>query len=166
MRLGGWRFAGDFPDLSKFVVAIAPHTSNWDFLVALAAKWAIGIEVVWIGKREMFRWPVAPILRSLGGIGVDRFNAQGIVQRVVDEFAARPRMVFVLAPEGTRKPVPHWRSGYWHVAHDARVQIVPVALDFKRKTLFVGPPQTTTESLEDDERRLQKFFAGVSGKRR
>jgi 1-acyl-sn-glycerol-3-phosphate acyltransferase len=146
------------------VLIVAPHTSNWDFFVALAAKWAIELEGVWIGKHTLFRWPVAGLLRRIGGIPVNRASAHGVVQQLVREFETRPSMVFALAPEGTRKHVAHWRSGYWHVAHAAQVPIVPVGLDYALKTVFIGPSLATTDSLEDDEQKLRAFFAGVTGK--
>ena len=139
MRVTGWRFVGEFPDVPRFVCLVAPHTSNWDFFVALAAKWALGLGATWIGKNSIFRWPVAGFLRRIGGVPVDRNSPHGVVHQMVDAFATAPRMVFVLAPEGTRKRVEHWRSGYWHVAHEARVPIVPVGLDYARKTVVIGP---------------------------
>jgi 1-acyl-sn-glycerol-3-phosphate acyltransferase len=164
MRLMRWRMGGAFPDLSRFVLIIAPHTSNWDFFVALAAKFALGLECVWIGKHSIFRWPVAGLLRRLGGIAVNRASAHGVVHQLVAEFGKRERMVFALAPEGTRKRVEHWRSGYWHVARAAHVPIVPVGLDYSLKTIFIGPPLTTSGSLENDERTLREFFAGMGPK--
>lgn len=165
MRITGWKLAGTFPDVPKFVMLVAPHTSNWDFFIGLFARLALGIDASWIGKDSIFRWPVGGLLRSLGGIPVDRKSPHGVVYQLVGEFSAREKMVFALAPEGTRKRVEHWRSGYWHVAHDARVPLVPVGLDYKMRIVFIGPSFMTTESLEDDERRLRAFFAGVHPKR-
>ena len=165
MRLSGWKFDGAFPDLDRFVIILAPHTSNWDFFVALAAKLTLGIEVRWIGKHTIFRWPVAWWLKRIGGIPVDRRSSHGVVDAVAREFASRPAMVFVIAPEGTRKRVAHWRSGYWHVARRAGVPIVTVGLDYSRKRVVVGPPVVTSQSLEEDERRLRDTLRGVVGRR-
>lgn len=165
MRASGWRFDGTFPDLERFVVVLAPHTSNWDFFVALAAKLALGIEVKWVGKHTIFRWPITGWLRSIGGIPVDRRSPQGLVESVVREFGSRASMVFVIAPEGTRKRVAHWRSGYWHVAHAASVQIVPVGLDYGAKRVLIGAPVATTASLDEDEQRLRDALRSVVGKR-
>ncbi len=159
-----WRLAGMFPDTPRFVLIVAPHTSNWDFFVALAAKFALGLQGAWIGKHTIFRWPVAGLLRNLGGIPVNRTSAHGVVDQLVGEFARRDKMVFALAPEGTRRRVEHWRSGYWYVAHRANVPIVPVGLDYALRTIFIGPPLATSDSLEDDERKLRAFFSGVKPK--
>jgi len=161
MRMIRWQLAGTFPDEPKFVLLIAPHTSNWDFVVAASAKVSLGINGTWIGKNSLFRWPLGRLMRYLGGIPVDRNSPHGVVRQIVDTFASREKMVFALTPEGTRRRVEHWRSGYWHVAHDARVPIVPVGLDYAMRIVFIGPALSTSESLEDDERRLRAFFAGV-----
>ena len=161
LRRAGWRVVGNFPDLPKFVCIMAPHTSNWDFFVAVTVKFALGVRAVWIGKDTLFRWPVRGFLQRLGGIPVVRSAPHAVVQRIADEFAVRDRMIFALAPEGTRKRVERWRSGYWHVAHTAGVPIVPVGFDFALRTVFIGPPITTTDSLEDDERRLRDYVRGI-----
>jgi 1-acyl-sn-glycerol-3-phosphate acyltransferase len=146
------------------VLLIAPHTSNWDFVVAASAKVSLGIDGTWIAKNSLVRWPLGSLMRYLGGIPVDRKSPHGVVSQIVDTFASREKMVFALTPEGTRRRVEHWRSGYWHVAHDARVPIVPVALDYAARMVFIGPPLYTSESLEGDERRLRAFFAGVQAR--
>lgn len=161
----GWRVAGNFPDLPKFVCIMAPHTSNWDFFVGVAVKYALGVRAVWIGKHSLFRWPINGFLRGLGGIPVERGAPHAVVQQIADEFAARDQMIFALAPEGTRKRVERWRSGYWHVAHLAGVPIVPVAFDFALRTVFIGPPITTSDSIEADEKRLRDYVRGVVPKR-
>ncbi len=165
LRAAGWRIAGDFPDLPRFVCILVPHTSNWDFAVAVAAKFALGVRAVWIGKHTLFRWPVAGLLRRLGGIPVERSAPHAVVQRIAGEFAARDRMVFALAPEGTRKRVERWRSGYWHVARTAGVPIVPAGFDFALRTIFIGPPLTPGDSIEDDERRLREYARGIVPRR-
>lgn len=164
LQLAGWRFEGAFPDLPKAVVIVAPHTSNWDFFVGLAAKFALGLESRWVGKHSLFVGPVAPLLRHWGGIPVDRRAPQDIVQRVVGDFAASERMLFTLAPEGTRKRVAEWKSGYWHIASRAGVPIVPVAFDFALRIIAIGPPLMPTD-LEADEARLRVFARGVVPRR-
>ena len=165
MRLTGWRFAGGFPDLNKFVIIVAPHTSNWDFPVGLQAKFALGLQVTWIGKHTLFRWPAGGLLRTLGGVPVHRAIANAVVRRIVDEFAARERMVFALAPEGTRRRVEKWRSGYWHIAHQAGVPIVPVGFDYATREVRIGKPLVTSESLESDERALRAFCASIRARK-
>ncbi len=161
----GWRFDGNVPDLPKLVIVVAPHTSNWDFFVALFADLAIQLDASWLGKHSVFRGPVGTVLRGLGGIAVDRSAAHDVVAQVVAEFGRRSQMVLGLAPEGTRHKVPEWRSGFWHIARGAGAPIVPVALDYGRRLLRIGAPFTPTESLENDLRELKAFFADVVPKR-
>jgi 1-acyl-sn-glycerol-3-phosphate acyltransferase len=163
-RLTRWQIAGSFPDLPKFEIVFAPHTSNWDFVHALHAKLALGMEARWVGKHTLFRWPAGPVLRRIGGIPVDRRAAQGMVATVVAEFRARPAMVFVIAPEGTRRRVEQWRSGYWQIASQAGVPVVPVGFDYGARRVVVGSPLATTDSREADERQLRAFFARMRPK--
>jgi 1-acyl-sn-glycerol-3-phosphate acyltransferase len=165
LRAFGWRFAGQMPDLPRFVVIVAPHTSNWDFPVGLAAKWALMLECRFWGKDSLFRGPLGWFMRANGGIPVDRANRHAVVEATIDAFRTAPRMVLVLSPEGTRKKVTRWRSGFWHVAKGAGVPICCVAFDFPSKTIRLGP--TVTADEDDPEagmRRLQGYFAGVTGR--
>jgi 1-acyl-sn-glycerol-3-phosphate acyltransferase len=162
LRVWGWRIVGEFPALRRFVIVVAPHTSNWDFVVGLAAKFALSLRAVWIGKHTLFRPPFGKLLRRLGGVPVHRDAPHAVVQQIIDEFAAREAMVFVLAPEGTRKRVERWRSGYWHVAHGAGVPVIPVGFDFALRTIFIGPPHETTDDLNADEERLRAYVRGIA----
>jgi len=162
----GFRVEGDLPNLPKFVIIAAPHTSNWDFPVGLAAKLALGLGAVWIGKHTIFWGPFAPILRAVGGIPVDRSASSDVVGQIVAEFARRPQMVFALAPEGTRKKVERWKTGFYHVARGANVPIVPVALDFGSRAVRILPPFTTTGNVESDIAELRRLFEGVKGRNR
>jgi 1-acyl-sn-glycerol-3-phosphate acyltransferase len=164
LALAGWRIAGALPDLPRYVIIVAPHTSNWDFAILLAARFALGVSGAWIGKHTIFRWPVRGFLLRIGGIPVDRSQPHGVVERVVAEFAAREQMVLAIAPEGTRKLVSRWRSGYWRIARGAGVPIVPVSLDYGTRTLTLHPPFTPTGSMEDDEKTLRGCFAHVRAK--
>lgn len=138
LRRFGWSITGTFPNLSRFVVIVAPHTSNWDLPLLLVAKWALGIDPRWMAKHSIFRPPLGWFLRNLGGIPVQRSHAHNVVDYSVQLFAERSALVLALAPEGTRKLVPRWKTGFWHIARGARVPIVCLELDFGRKQLRVG----------------------------
>ena len=164
MQRAGWRFEGQIPDAPRFVVIVAPHTSNWDFPVGLAAKWALGLDAHWWGKDTLFLPPLGWFMRANGGIPVDRRNRQDVVDRTVDAFRTNERFALALAPEGTRKKVTQWRSGFWHVARGAGVPIVCVALDWEHRVMRLGP---VTDAVEDDAdagiARVRRLFAGVRG---
>jgi 1-acyl-sn-glycerol-3-phosphate acyltransferase len=164
LRRAGWRFEGQMPDLPKFVVIVAPHTSNWDFPVGLAGKWALGLDCHFWGKDTLFRPPLGWFMRANGGIPVDRRNKHNVVQDTVAAMRAAERFVLVLSPEGTRKKVEAWRSGFWHVAQGAGVPVCCVALDWGRKVIRLGP---TTMAEEADASagiaRMRQLFDGVVG---
>ena len=164
LRLAGWRFEGAMPNAPQFVVIVAPHTSNWDFPIGLMSKWALGLDAGWLGKDTLFRPPLGWFMRANGGVPVDRVHRQNVVEQSVQVFRDRERFVLVLAPEGTRKKVSGWRTGFWHVAHDAGVPICCVAFDWPRRVVRLGP---SAMAVEDDSdagiSRFQRYFDGVLG---
>ena len=125
-RMAGWDVEGEIPNLSKFVIIGAPHTSNWDFPVAMALVLAIGLDAHWIGKHTLFRWPFGGLMRRLGGVPVVRSERRGEVDQIVEQFKDHERMVFGLSPEGTRRRVERWKTGFYHIALGAGVPILPV----------------------------------------
>ena len=140
----GWHMAGALPDLPRAVLIAAPHSSWWDGIWGLLFKVALGVDIAFMGKRELFRGPLGWLLRHLGGFPIERAEAHGIVQQVTHAFAARDRFWIGIAPEGTRKPVARWRSGFWHIARSAGVPIVPVAFDYATRSIVVGATFTTS----------------------
>ena len=164
LRRAGWRIEGTMPDLPKFVVIVAHHTSNWDFPIGLAVKWALGLDPRWLGKDTLFRAPLGWFMRANGGVPVKRSSRENVVEQTAHEFATREKFVLVLAPEGTRKRVDAWRSGFWHVAKRAGVPICCVALDWGRKVVRMGP---TVTADEDDATagiaRIRSYYADVQG---
>lgn len=164
MRLAGWRFEGSLPDVPKVVVSVAPHTSNWDFVIGITAIWALDIKISFIGKHTLFKGLFGRWLRSIGGIPVDRSAAHGMVAEVVRSFREEERMVFALAPEGTRQRDKGFKSGFLHIAHDAQVPIVPAYFDFARKVVGFGPMMVTSGNSDADLARVLAFYRPVRGK--
>jgi 1-acyl-sn-glycerol-3-phosphate acyltransferase len=142
LRLCGWRTAGLTPaELSavpKYVLIAAPHTSNWDFPVTLMLCFVLRMRVYWMAKASLFAWYIGWLSRWLGGIPIDRSASNNTVQNTIAAFAARERLVVIVAPEGTRGKVTHWKTGFYHMAHGAGVPIGLAYLDFKRKEGGVG----------------------------
>jgi 1-acyl-sn-glycerol-3-phosphate acyltransferase len=165
LRLLGWRVEGTLPDAPKLVIIAAPHTTNWDFIVGIATKLALGLRISWFGKDSLFRGPLGLLMTSLGGVPVDRSKSNDVVSQVVSEFERQEQMIIALAPEGTRKHVDRWRTGFYHIAHGAKVPVVPVALNWGVHAIQIGQPFITTGDLERDLEELQSRFAGVDGRR-
>jgi len=161
----GWGFEGSIPNVSKAVLIVAPHTSNLDFFVGVSAMFALGLRVVFLGKHTLFTWPLRPLMRWLGGVPVDRREARGVVDETVALFAERERMILALAPEGTRGSVDRWKTGFYYVALESQVPIVPVAFDWERRVVRFGALFNPTGDLDGDFRILQKFFFEVGGRR-
>lgn len=165
LRAMGWRLEGALPDLPKFVIAVAPHTSNWDFVVSLFTRMALGLRSGWIGKHTLFYPPLGFLMRALGGIPVNRNTKSGLVEQMVEAFAVRERLVLAIAPEGTRKAVQRWRTGFYHIALRAHIPIVPASLDYKHKVLTFGPPLYPSGDRDADFEILRAFFASAVGKK-
>jgi len=166
MRVGGWSFTGTIPDLAKAVIIVAPHTSNWDFVIGVAGMFALDLDLRFLGKHSLFGGPLAPIMRALGGIPVDRsLPGGGVVDEMVALFRSSDAMLLALSPEGTRTAVERWHRGFHHVAAGADVPILPVALDYGCRKIRFGPPHIPSQDIERDLCELEEFFADARGKR-
>ncbi len=166
LHAAGWSLVGEFPDTSKLVLIVAPHSSWWDGFWGLLIKAAIGVDLHFMGKQELFRWPLGGVLRRLGGMPIDRGAAKGVVEQMIDQFHQRDDLWLGIAPEGTRKPVKRWKSGFWHIARDAGVPIFPVAFHYPDKTIHLGPLFDTSASMSADLARLRAWYAPFKGKYR
>ncbi|MDD5171168.1 MAG: hypothetical protein PHN75_20295, partial [Syntrophales bacterium] len=116
-------------------------------------------------KAAMFRWPFAATLRWLGGIPIDRSQSHNVVEQSIQAFQKLEKLIMVVPPEGTRKKVSYWKTGFYHIAKGANVPIVLGFLDYKRKAGGIGPTFYPTGRLEEDLQRIQAFYATVTGKR-
>lgn len=153
-----WRVGGAVPDVAKCVIVAAPHTSNWDFVVGIAAKLALRLHVHWLGKHTLFRWPFASLLRRLGGIPVDREAGEGLVGTAVAWFERERQLFLGVTPEGTRRRVERWKSGFHRIALGAGVPMLPIRLDWSRRTVELLPLFIPTPDYESDLERLQALF--------
>lgn len=159
MRISGWRFSGvPFPDERKMVIIVAPHTSNWDFPTGILAMYALGFRATFLGKDTLFRFPMGILMRWLGGVPVDRSSKQDVVTQTAELVAKMDRVVIALAPEGTRKATPRWRSGFWWIAHKAQVPIVPVGFDFRTREVVIYPAMRTTGDSDKDIAALRALY--------
>ena len=164
LRLMGWRLTGAFPDVPRFVMIGAPHTSSWDGVVSFAAALAIGLEVHVFAKRELFRPPQGWLLAALGGLPVDRAAPGGTVAQAVDLFRSRERLVLGISPEGTRRKVDAWKTGFYRIAVGAGVPVVALAFDWGRKEIGPVGAVVPTGDLDADLAALRALYAGVEGK--
>lgn len=166
LERAGWKLQGSFPDVPRVVLLGAPHSSWWDGVWGLLTVVALGIDVSIMGKQELFRWPLAGLLRWIGVIPIDRAAAHGVVEQMTQRFAQRERLWLGIAPEGTRKRMPKWKTGFWHIARAADVPILPIAFHYPDKTINVGPLQQTSSDVDADIARLRAWYAPFQGKHR
>ena len=164
LRLLGWRVEGEMPNLPKFVAAVAPHTSNWDFVVGAAAMFALDLKIEFIGKHTLFRGPLAPVMRWMGGIPVDRSSAHGVVGEAVAAFARVDRRILAIAPQGTRRPVPRFKTGFLHIARGAGVPVMLAAFDYDARVIRFGPTLQIGEDIEAERARIEAHFAPIRGR--
>lgn len=162
LRLTGWKLAGAPPSIPKFVL-ISQHTSNWDGWYFLLFALAFDIRPSWIGKHTLFRGPLGPLARWLGGIPVERSASHDLVAQLSDAFRSRDHLVLAMAPEGTRRRVEHWKSGFYHVARSANVPIVLGRLDYRRREGgFSEQLLRPSGDLKADMDRIRAFYAGAT----
>jgi 1-acyl-sn-glycerol-3-phosphate acyltransferase len=167
LRLAGWQVDGALsPEAERCVVIAAPHTSNWDFPFTLLGAFALGMNIRWLGKASLFRGPMGPLMRWLGGIAVHRDRNTQLVASSVQALRAAPGpLQLVLAPEGTRARAAQWKSGFHHIARGAGLGIQLAYLDWGRRRLGLGPLVTPTDDLEGDIARMRAFYAPIRGRR-
>ena len=163
VRLVRWRIDGELPPHPKMVIIGAPHTSNWDFPLAMIFAPALGVRIRWLGKHTLFRKPFAWFFRLLGGIPVDRSRALGLIEQTVAAFDAVDDLVLVITPEGTRSKREYWKSGFYRIARGAGVPIVLVGLDGATRTVKVGPDFAPTGNVRADMDLIRSFYDGWPG---
>lgn len=164
-KICGWKTIGKFPeDLKKYVLIGAPHTHWQDFILGLAIKYSTGLKVNYIGKASLFKPPFGFIFKALGGTPIDRSKSSNKVNAIVDIFNSREQFILALSPEGTRKKVTEWKTGFYYIAKGANVPVVMVTLDFKNKQVKISEPYYTTDNKEEDFNFFHKYYEGVVGK--
>ncbi len=160
----GWMVQADYPDVKKYVVIAAPHTSNWDFPLGILAAKAVNLDIHWMGKHALFRWPWGWFFRALGGTPVYREQSLNLIQQMADLFAQSERLVLALAPEGTRKKRDHWKTGFYYIAHTANVPIVMGYLDYEHKQVGIGGAFYPGNDIETDFNQIRQFYKNRQGK--
>ena len=165
LRLGGWTAVGGQLDVPKAVIIAAPHTSNWDGFWALVYKVSVGLDVRFFAKHSLFWFPLGTILRALGGVGLDRRRAGSAVDQAIEMFRDEESFYFGLAPEGTRRKMPGWKTGFYRIATGADVPVYLGFLDFGKKRVGIGPHFKLSGDPEADLAVCHEFYAGIEGRR-
>ncbi len=164
LKVIGWRKEGKLPDINQYVVIAAPHTTNWDFPITLALAFSFKCNVYWMGKDTLFKPPFGAIMKFLGGVPIDRSTSSNLVEQSIQAFGQNNKLVLVIPPEGTRKNVRYWKTGFYYIANGANVPIVMGFLDYKRKVGGIGHIFQPTGNIDTDMVAIQFFYANISGK--
>lgn len=159
----GWKLKGEFPT-KNHVVVVAPHTSNWDFIIGRSMAYALRLDAKFLAKSQLFIFPFSFIFKALGGIPVDRTQSNDLVSFAIDLLKNNDSMVLGIAPEGSRSKVDHWKTGFYHIAKGANVSIALSFLDFKKKEAGVGLVVFPGEDIREDLKIIEDFYKSVSPK--
>lgn len=152
------------PGIRKAVLVAAPHTSNWDFPITVAASWAANYKLRWLGKQSLLRPPLGWLLGPLGGIAIDRSRATGTVAALAETYREAERLIIAIPVSGTRSARPRWKSGFYHIAKEAQVPLLCAFVDYTKKQIAYGPCFVPTGDVKADMDRIRAFFAGVEGR--
>ena len=164
LSLFGWRIEGELPNLPKIVVAGAPHTSNWDFVIGLAVVFCLKLKISFFGKHSIFIPPFSALLKRWGGIPIERSRSHGVVEQMIGKVKQADKMLLCLAPEGTRSKISPWKSGFIHIARHANVPVFLIGLDYQHKTILFGPIFDPSNDTELEMEKVYEFYARVQPK--
>ena len=164
LRKRGWQAQGNLANRRKLIISVGPHTSNWDFFVGLFVLFTLRLRVSFFGKHTLFVPPIGGLLRFIGGIPVERTKAHGTVEAIANRIREADQMLLVLTPEGTRKPVYPWKSGFMQIARAAKVPVQLVGFDYRKKAIIFGPILDQIENVENQMETAYAFYASVCGK--
>lgn len=162
LRMFGWKVSITVPDFDKCLICVAPHTSNWDFILGELAYMSVGRRAGFLMKETWFFPPLGWFFRAIGGIPVPRRHGSSLSQVIVDKFGQTDRMQLAVTPEGTRSRVCRWRSGFLHISYQARVSIVLGVLDYGRRSIIVDTVFTPTGDADADMRAIKAFYRAAS----
>jgi len=164
LRITGWEVEGEIPNLPKYVMILAHHTSNWDLIFILAVLYAMGLKIYWFGKKEIFLWPLGGFFKWLGGIPVDRSSRHNLVQQTTTIIQSQEQIIIGVSPEGTRSNIQYWKTGFYYIAHQAQIPLVFAFLDYGRKVGGLGPTMNPTGDIEEDMKTIRQFYSGITAK--
>jgi 1-acyl-sn-glycerol-3-phosphate acyltransferase len=164
MRVSGWKITGHFPKEQRVVIVAGPHTSNWDFVLAMSLILSLDVNLHWVGKHSIFKKGFRRILRKMGGIPVNRANPEAFkneIHNVTEKFKG---FIIVISPEGTRKKVERLKSGFLRIANETNSKIMTAGVDFSKKTIELGDFFSSSGDVEKDLKFVKEYFANFTGK--
>jgi 1-acyl-sn-glycerol-3-phosphate acyltransferase len=160
----GWKSMGSKPEEKKYVIIAAPHTSNWDLFFMMLIALDLKIAIYWMGKDSIFGFPFKHLMHWMGGISVNRSQANDLVSAMVKTFEECDELVLSVPPEGTRSHTVYWKTGFYHIANGAGIPICLGYLDFAKKEGGIGPMFYPTGDIDKDMTEIKTFYKDITGK--
>ncbi len=157
--MAGWEVEISTPDYPKCLICVAPHTSNWDFLLGELAYRSVGRKAGFLMKEAWFRWPLGYFFRAIGGIPVPKKRGGSLTESIVKKFNDSQRLVLAITPEGTRKATAKWRTGFLHIAMEADIPLLLGGIDYKYKIIEITREYKPTGDIEADMRAIKQFYS-------
>ncbi len=164
LRLISWQVDVTLPEARKYVVIGAPHTTGWDLFYLMLLKLSTGIDLKWIGKDTLFKWPLGIFMRWLGGIPVKRRSKNNFVEQIAEQFRQREELIIAIAPEGSRGKTAHWRTGFYYIALGADVPIALGFIDYPSRVVGIGPSLLPSGDIQADFAKIKAFYGGKTGR--
>lgn len=164
LRIAGWHVEVTTPDYPKCIICVAPHTSNWDFILGKLAYASIGRKAGFLMKESWFFWPLGCFFRAIGGIPVPRKRGSALSAEIIERFRQSQRMAIAITPEGTRSLTSQWRSGFLHIAVETGVPVILGAIDYRDKVISLTREFTPTGDIDKDMRTIKEYYRPFQGK--
>ncbi len=163
INMSGWSIKGKIPDEERIVLIAAPHTSNWDFILAMLAIFGLNIKVRWLGKHSIFKPGFKIFFEWLGGIPVYRDDPSSLIENVVNIVNEEKSIVIAMTPEGTRKKVKRWKTGFLRIAEQTNSKILLISIDAPTKIIKIGKIFNPSGDNEKDLAYIQKYYSAFRG---
>jgi len=164
MKITGWKTNGHFPEDERVVLVAGPHTSNWDFVLAISLILSLDVNFHWVGKHSIFKKGFNGLLRKMGGIPVNRATPEALMQEIQNVTNRYKGFLIIIAPEGTRQKVERLKSGFLRIAKDTNSRIMMAGVDFSNKTIELGDFFSPSGDVEKDLKDIQEYFSSFNGK--
>ncbi len=164
LRTFGWKIENAAVMPQKCVICVAPHTTNWDFMVGVLYKSAMKVKANFFIKKEWFSFPFGGLMNSLGGVPVDRSKKTSLTDQMAEVFKKRDEFRVAIAPEGTRKAIAEWKKGFYFIALKAEVPIVLAYIDYKKKTVGIGKIIDATGDIDVDMTKIKTYYKDINAK--
>lgn len=163
LRLLGWKLRMELPSIKKYIIIIAPHTSNWDFFLGKLANWSCGQKAKVLVKKEAFKFIIGSLIKMWGGVPIDRSKSENVVDQVVQYFNSNDSFILGITPEGTRKRNPDWKTGFYRIAVKAQVPVFFGYIDFATKKLGMHDFFVPTGDMEKDMLQIKSYYKDMKG---